>query len=194
MRLDAALFRDLLIVVMNMNNASSQELAEKLIEIYDAQVDLISPTDSKYIKMYISLINDVLNQILCIENNRGAIQGLMHKYLSAPMFMRDKIFKDSVTGVLSDKPTSKQLVDLATKIRATIAWFVAKSNVNSLYSAVNEAATPGSTDLLLRLALARLCSRLSLRLIAAPISAAIQDSNVSFDRAVPPEAMRRTGS
>ena len=138
MVIDAGVFYELLVLLVNLNSEKAKILADSLFELYNDNLANLSSSDVNYCNLYISLCKDVISQQLNISDNRADILNLINRYLNNQLFKKDKFIQGALREMINSKTTPQRLADISKKLNNLVMWYKSKTYITKIYGQLQE--------------------------------------------------------
>ncbi len=138
MNIDATLYFDLILLSIHINQSSTKELADELFELFEENVQSLPSKDVAYVNVYISIIKEVLNNRLNVDDNKADILNIIIKYTNNRVFSRDKIIKSSLLDLVESNTKADRLAMITERLNNVVVWFKSNSYINKIYGNLKE--------------------------------------------------------
>ncbi len=138
MNIDATLFFDLLLLAMHINSDKTRILTDQLFELFHDNAQNIASGNVNLIKLYIDVIQEVINYKLNATDNRADIINLIIKHTSTPMFARNKEAKQALLTLVDSKVTPERLATIIERLNNVVIWYQVNTYVGKMYGNLKE--------------------------------------------------------
>lgn len=134
------LFVDALILVLHCKDLVSRQLANDLISLYEKTIQNNSMLDSEYLALYASLIKQVIDTDISVDN-QSTTESFLLKFKSNPAIVKDPEIYTTLKKIFSDtQPIAENTLEYyQNELRASLMLSNALDHVKHMYGKL---ATP----------------------------------------------------